>query len=282
MANIQNLKEKVTKAQENVEKKKATIVRHEKQLAKKIEVLEKLSGRAVDLTNMDSYKWIDGKSTDYYWEACDVTGKLNDIKGANKKLKEAEVVLSNWESKLQKELDKEDFINNSIPQVIIDFLNAWKQMAYDWHVKKYEAFVSFKQDLYKREAEAIKECEHMTWRGRREYMEEKGLDNISEQLVHFGGVVIVEMDIRKNEEERLAYLEATLEAEKKRKAIDLMNRIKDIVGEITDASGIRVNEKLNLDGIIYGTKGDAKIATIGAGGYAVQCFHYRTLVHAVK
>jgi hypothetical protein len=277
---IERLKASVLKAQEKVEKKKATIERHEKQLIKKVEKLEKVYGKAVeDIHNLDAIKWIDGKGADWYWEACDVQSKLRDIKGAEKNLRDAEIVLANWEEKLEAEIAKDDFIS-TIPQVLKDFLNAWKQRAYDWHVQRYEKFVVFKEDLYKREAEVIKECQGMSYRGRREYMKEKGLDDIRGQLVGFGGVVIVEMD-KRNEKERLAYLEATLENEKRRKAIDLVNRIKDVVGEITDASKLEVNEKLNLDGYIYGTIGKAKVETIGAGGYNIQCFHYRTLVHKI-
>lgn len=62
---------------------------------------------------------------------------------------------------------------------------------------------------------------------------------------------------------------------------ELIDRVTKFTGEITDASNlhIRVGE---LNGIISGTKGKAKIETIGAGGYNIQCFHYRTLVKEVK
>ena len=35
----------------------------------------------------------------------------------------------------------------------------------------------------------------------------------------------------------------------------------------------------NLNGYIIGTKGCCSIKTIGAGGYNIQCFHFRTLIH---
>lgn len=72
-----------------------------------------------------------------------------------------------------------------------------------------------------------------------------------------------------------------LEQEKLRKYDDIIERTNDIVGKITDASELRVSPKGNLDGFISGEKGKAKVQTIGAGGYNIQCFHFRTLIKPV-
>ena len=58
-----------------------------------------------------------------------------------------------------------------------------------------------------------------------------------------------------------------------------MNRISIVVGVITDASGLFIGKTGGIEGLIRGTIGVARIETIGAGGYNIQCFHYRTLVH---
>lgn len=287
MSKVASLQASVQKAETKVEKCKATIVRHEKALAKKIDALEKSSGRTVNLDNLDSYKWSEDKGTnDYYWDACEVESKMDDIKGATKKLVNAEVVLGNWEARLQKEVDKNDFIN-TIPQVLKDFLEAWKNMAYDWHVKRYESYLEFSKSLDKEASEAeaklgIAEGKFPS-KTQRKALEEMNLDynSVSKRKTQYAGVVVLKMCSYRNEEERLVYLNTVLESEKKRKALDLVNRINHVVGEIVDVSSMRVSEKLNLDGIIVGTKANAKVETIGAGGYAVQCFHYRTLVNEI-
>ena len=46
----------------------------------------------------------------------------------------------------------------------------------------------------------------------------------------------------------------------------------------TDASGLEVGAKGELNGLVNGTRGVARVTTIGAGGYNIQCFHFRTLV----
>lgn len=60
-----------------------------------------------------------------------------------------------------------------------------------------------------------------------------------------------------------------------------IERTNEIVGEITDASYLSVNQKGNLDGFILGSRGSAQVSTIDAGGYNIQCYHFRTLIHKV-
>jgi hypothetical protein len=77
-------------------------------------------------------------------------------------------------------------------------------------------------------------------------------------------------------------LEKDLQTEADRKYDDIVNRANAICGKITDARGLWVGNKGDLDGIVIGERGTAKIQTIGAGGYNIQCYHFRTLIHEVK
>lgn len=281
MANIEVLKEKVAKAKTNVEKRKATIVRHENQLEKKLNALIK---RGYDVSDLKAIKGNFGES-DVYWEVNDVEKKLDDIKGAEKKLKEAETILANWQGKLDVELEKERFLNDEAPQVILDFLNDWKQKAYEWHIKRYEDFLIFAKKLREEEEELRKSLQGLTSRReQREKLKEHGLDfsSIEQRKRQFAGATVLRMAGIYDEEQRLKWLESVLEEERKAKMLDLINRINTVVGAITDASKLEVNEKGNLDGFITGEKGKAKIETVGAGGWNIQCFHYRTLVHKVE
>ena len=80
----------------------------------------------------------------------------------------------------------------------------------------------------------------------------------------------------------LKLLNKELEQEKNRKYDFIIERTNKIVGQITDATGLRVGAKADLSGYIFGTRGKAHVETIGAGGHSVQCFHYRTLIKEVK
>lgn len=82
-------------------------------------------------------------------------------------------------------------------------------------------------------------------------------------------------------EQRRSFLERTIDNEMRNKMLDLAQRIGEKVGRITNASGLHVQNG-EIAGIIYGENGSATIQTIGAGGYNIQRFHFRTLVHELE
>lgn len=280
---IAELEEKVTKAAERVEKCKKTIERHEQQLTKKI--------------NSGASKF-------------DIEWKQEDIKGATKKLKEAADILTNWKGKLDLEIEKDRFLNDNAPQVIKDFLNQWKEMAYQWYVKRFDAYQDLKKKLKQEVMGAIIEAvknipeyaQYLDEKGEVKdmteynlinvyprkpmdaYLKSKGLDyrGVRTKEAAFAGSMILQMDTFYKEQERLAWLEKELERDRKAKMLDLIYRVNAVVGTITDASNLRISPEGNLNGYIIGEKASAKVETIGAGGWNIQCFHYRTLIHKLN
>jgi len=73
-----------------------------------------------------------------------------------------------------------------------------------------------------------------------------------------------------------------LKNEYNRKYNYIIEKTNKIVGEITDAGYLSVDANENLNGYIIGTKGKASVTTIGAGGYNIQCYHFRTLIYKIK
>lgn len=275
---IEQLKEKVFKSELKVDKCKGTIERHKKQLEKKIKT---------------------GEPYEIEW-------KREEIIGAEKKLVEAERILNNWKNKLEIEVEKERFIEGHAPEIIKVFLEDWKTKALDWHLTRYANYQEFKKELTEKQRQSKIECIKATPEYSRylkdtedpnsslvnlfprqimdNHLKENKLDwkSISKAKANYAGGNVMHMDGIRNETERYDWIERVLEREKKFKMIDLITRINNEIGEITDASNLEISVKGNLDGIVVGAKGSVKITTIGAGGFNIQCFHYRTLIKKMK
>jgi hypothetical protein len=64
--------------------------------------------------------------------------------------------------------------------------------------------------------------------------------------------------------------------EKKRKAF--IAKVEKKTGAITDVSGLTFGADGSLNGTVLGETGSATVRTIMAGGWNIQCFHFRVLV----
>lgn len=136
--------------------------------------------------------------------------------------------------------------------------------------EKYEAaYKAFKEKKY-----GVYETYTYTdrWSGRERKGERKTRDGEYEYLKPYSN--------ERKYEDAMALLEKDLKNEADRKYDFIIERTNAIVGKITDASALKVGAKGDLNGYIQGDRGRAKVQTIGAGGYNIQCFHFRTLIHA--
>ena len=276
------LEAKTINAQATVAKKRAVIEKHRTQLAKMI-----------------------SKGADEW----DIRFKREEIAEAIKKLEEAERVAKNWEDKLGELITRDAFIEANAPQVIKDFLENWKANAIAYYLKNRIDFIDYQKDLWKREREARREAlktlpeleeERKRFADREpsdfelgnlwprkpveEFLKERGLDynSVREKLAARSDPITAKLVQTRNKEEREAWLEKTIEEEKKAKLADLISRINKVVGTITDASSLTIGGKGDINGFVVGTEGKAKVETIGAGGYNIVCFHFRTLIHEIK
>lgn len=308
---IDKLREKIVAANEKVEKCKKTIERHKVQMEKKANVLRNMG---IEPETADKYALANNGTNagrEAYWLLCDYDSKKDDIKSATAKLADAERIAAGWKEKLDIEINKEKVIQDTVPTVIKDFLEKWKNDAFDWYVQRFDAFLEFRKNLRAEERAARLEAyntlpeyaelreRYKSFLGDKEpddstlanlyprkpveaFLKERDLDykKINERLKNFGDQIIFKMLNCRNSEERLSTLEQILEAEKKQKLISLINSITYITGPITDAKHLYASAG-DLNGVIVGEKGVAKIITISAGGYNVQCFHYRTRVSDV-
>ena len=278
----EELKLKVINAESKVAKRAATLKKHHDQLAKMI-----------------------AKGADEY----DIRYKRDDIKSATEKLEDARRILKNWQSKLNERISQDEYLEANAPEIIKTFLENWKQNAITYYTEKYTRFKEFGKELREKELEARREALrtlpeleryreiykdrepsaydlHNLWPRKAvdKFLEERGLgyNQIQKKLRNAGDGIIFRMCDIRDANERAAWLSEAMEEEKREKLLDLMARINKVVGTITDAAYLSIGPKGDIEGYIVGTEGRATIETIGAGGYNIQCFHFRTLIHEYK
>lgn len=310
MQDIEKLKQRAMNATEKVKKQYDLIRKYEVQL-------DKLKQKAIMLgcdLNRDSSEY----RNDQYWAMCEVAIKERALTEAEKKLgvlKCAEEAVCEELKILENKLA---YLEGVCPTVIKEFLESWKNRCYQYYLNHYEEHIQNKENLYKEELEvrkevllthpdfeeirnkeyvkkAISENEFSTYflhniatagvprKAMENALKEKKLDyeSLQKRITSFAGNVCLQMENFYHEEERNKWLDGFLEREKKEKMMDLIERITSIVGTITDAGDLHIGPKGDINGTIIGDKGMASVETIGAGGYNIQCYHYRTLIHEI-
>lgn len=263
-----------------------------KRIAGKEAELEKLNKKMARILKAKESNW---QVNPYYYNE-------RDLKYTERDIEAAQNALADYKAKLVAETEKAGSRN---VQVIIDFLDAWKVRVRKYYMIGLEAYFSDKAEVraaynkanklpYGSEERKAAEAEYeelnkqfriachgeykrepyIDRHGKTRYTEVKVADGDYEYLAPYNGFRTIE--------ESLAKLNKDLDQEATRKYDFIIERTNKIVGQITDASNLKIGAKDDLNGFITGTKGTAKVQTIGAGGYNIQCFHFRTLINPVK
>lgn len=252
------IRERLTKAQADVEKKHTTI-------EKKSNKIEKLIGELLTKFNLDvrecktdnertkvlfeselvrdSEPWVKA-----YWTICDIEHLEDDVKSLYQKIAEKEATIKKYEDALYKAEAIENVFENEIPE-------SMKQMQTEL-VEEWDRFDKERREFYRAK---YRELEY------REFMKKYSFAAYQ----------------RKNETDDEIHNRNVRDA--KAEILDLYNRVKEITGEVTDWSHIRLtsgNSFPVLNGYVKGINGAADVESILAGGYNIQRLHVRTLVHA--
>lgn len=265
----------------------------QKRIEGKEKELEKLNKKLARIRKVEAQNWEDPNP--YYYSEYDLRITLKDIEAAQK-------ALDGYKAQMIAETEKAN--SRNVP-AIVEFLNNWK-------ARMYEFYKTGKNGLtdYFNEKEALHDLYHKierwsysweaaspeqaTYEEARQAFRAKcrGYYEKQEYTNRWGKPDHKEVKVRSGEyewlapytneetlEEALVKLEKDLTQEWNRKYDFIIERTNEIVGTITDASNLKVGMKDDLNGYIIGTKGIAKVQTIGAGGYNIQCFHFRTLIN---
>lgn len=235
----------------------ATIEFIKARIAGKEKEINKLENRLARIEKAQATNW---EVNPYCYLECDLKYTKRDLEAARS-------ALVDWQKQLTEAVEKAGSRN---VKAIIDFLEGWKNRIREYYMQAFPKYLEACKELaqkvesvdYKTERAMMREF-HARWDHVATYVTRE-YDRERKQYVKVFDTEKFERDIK-------------LEAE--RKYDDIINRTNAIVGMITDASRLSVGEKGDLNGLIIGEKGTARVTTIGAGGYNIQCFHFRTLIH---
>lgn len=236
------------------------------------------------------------KTTDEY----DIMWAKRDLESAEKDLTRATADLAKYTAAV----DEDRRIRKSVQSVpaIKEFMDAWEVRAREYYADLRVRYDEEKAKEPEVSLKAIMKLER--WPGNPQYKTEEAaqkrldialdpatskysnghMDNLKHDLKH------AEMDRfrRRNGEqnvnicfespERVAEI---VHKERVAKELDFVLRIQEVVGVITDAAGIHLGMNGIINGVVHGEKGSAKVNTIDAGGYNIQCYHFRVLVKKI-
>jgi hypothetical protein len=208
----------------------------------------------------------------------DIRWAKDDIKSSNYKLRDLEIQLENLHKQVEKINAKNEV--ERIP-VIEEFLEQWKVKAIAWYNKDIQSYAKYIVDY------RIKQKQLHEWMNENRIYNSINKENkekikqkeqeLNIRRIKYDSLTIVLYsfaDITKQQK----YLEQKMETEKNNKRQLFILRVKEITGNINDASCLSIGGNGEINGIVTGDKGKAKVETISAGGWNIQCYHFRVLV----
>lgn len=182
---------------------------------------------------------------DRYWLECDVRHLKEDIARNESEISEKENTLEKYRKQLAGEIERENTLVREVPETL-------KRMQAEL-VEKWDAWD--KEDK-KRILAAYREL------GYKKFFEKHSWNELEEA--------------RRSDEE----IHAANVRDAESAIINLIYRVRDAVGTITDWSGVHVSGGV-LNGYVVGTEGRCVVETITAGGWNIQRFHLRVLVKQI-
>lgn len=232
----------IKELQEKINNKKADI-------EKRIRLNEKLNNKLAKLT-----------------DKFDIEFCKDDIRDGIRKLETLKEQLVRLEQSLEKVKAIEESKPNRI-QVIVDFLNQWKEKAMKFYLEEYKNYIA-----------DIHTLRNMSRETKEEYEEYRKFN--SEIHNKYSNFV---MDLYgKGDKGREEYLNKVLDREVENKYNSFIRRINKIDSNVINVDNLYIGKNGELNGYITCKTCNIKVQTIYAGGYNIQCLHYRVLVNKVR
>lgn len=191
-------------------------------------------------------------------------------------------------------------------KTIDEFLSGWKKKACEYYSKLHNEYINQRSTEYEVTEDSLREIpkDYYTLTGQK-YTDDKIakiVADIENGESWAGGIPVQnlkaeiatskfflwkknysksEIDIIERMNKK-GYLDSILDLEVKRKKQALIARVEKKAGKITDANYLALGNNGEINGFIIGEKAKVSVHTVFAGGYNVQCLHYRVLVKVIS
>lgn len=264
----------IKELQTRIEKKQQDIAKIEKRIAKwskglrpqDIEMLETLRNATneKELEAQDHiifiYKKQEGDNIpgmDSYSTAPDFMEAFR----AYRDLFQAKQTLTKYNNMIIIEQEKE---SKPVIEAYAKFFDNWKQQVIEYTNNRYKEWKVVRDEEYETSCRGEKynrERSYELYKQRKELEQDPWLKRMVDPYTDFNRF---------------------LDKYMKDRYMELVDKTTAIVGNITNLEYLRIGANGMLNGVVIGDKCKANVETISAGGYNIQCFHYRVLVHKAK
>lgn len=244
----------------------ATIEFIQKRIDGKLKEIATLEKKIARIEQAKATNW---EKNPYYYDERDLVSALRDKDAAEK-------ALANYQSQLDEANNKA--ASRNIP-AITDFLNQWEIHAVEYFLSEKDKYDAAYEEYRQKDHELVQKAFDYSLSKEERRAADLECRKLRKEFREAWTHVTQFNHGEKNWEQTMM---SDIAKEKDRKYDDLIERIVPITGTITDASNLYVGPKGDLNGWIDGEKGSAEVRTIGAGGWNIQCYHWRTLIRKLK
>lgn len=243
----------------------ATIQYLENRIVGKQKEIEKLQAKLERIKKAQATNW---EVNPYYYGEDDLKWTAIYLERANSSLEELR-------QKLMAETEK---ANSRNVKALVDFLENWKNETIAYFLEQKTKYDEALKELMQTEDEYFRWFKSERWHAGEETAKSrsdahrKAKKAFTERWSHV-------LQFNHGDQDWETTMRKDIEIEKNRKYDNIIQRVNSEVGQITDACGLTIGINADLNGVIIGERGAVKIETIGAGGYNIQRYHFRVLIH---
>lgn len=214
---------------------------------------------------------------------------IGELYNAYRDLGESRHTLEKYQTELSKLANYEN--EEKVP-AIWEFLMRWKEASRDWYHRNAERYFNLKKEYNDKRKEWLdsiggKPSAYEERRFISDYYE--NVDSFTKEITNLKGryskadIIWDSTWVIESYTVDEELLEKQLDKEVRAKYSRLIQDVTHITGEITDATGLWIDGKGQISGIVKGVKGTAYVNTFMAGiNWIVQRPHYRTRIDPIK